>query len=46
MILTGIQARNSKPRDRANKLADGEGLFLFVQPERIKIVADQVPFRM
>ena len=38
MPLTEIQARNSKPRERAYKLADGEGLFLFVQPNGSKCV--------
>jgi hypothetical protein len=37
MPLTEIQARNSKPRERAYKLADGEGLFLFVQPNGSKL---------
>ena len=37
MPLTEIQARNSKPRERAYKMADGEGLFLFVQPNGSKL---------
>lgn len=37
MPLTEIQARNSKPRDRAYKLADGEGLFLLIQPNGSKL---------
>lgn len=37
MPLTEIQARNSKPRERAYKLADGEGLFLLVQPNGSKL---------
>ncbi|TXH13329.1 MAG: DUF4102 domain-containing protein, partial [Gammaproteobacteria bacterium] len=37
MPLTETQARNSKPSDRAYKLADGEGLFLFVQPNGSKL---------
>ncbi len=37
MPLTETQARNSKPSDRAYKMADGEGLFLFVQPNGSKL---------
>ena len=37
MPLTEIQARNSKPSERAYKLADGEGLFLFIQPNGSKL---------
>ena len=37
MSLTEIQAKNSKPRDRAYKLADGEGPFLLVQPNGTKL---------
>ena len=32
MPLTETQAKNAKPRERAYKLADSEGLFLLVQP--------------
>ena len=37
MPLTELQAKNSKPRDRAYKVADGEGLFLLVQPNGTKL---------
>ena len=37
MPLTEGQVRNSKPRDRAYKLADGEGLFLLVQTNGTKL---------
>ena len=37
MPLTEIQAKKSKPRDNAYKLADGEGLFLLVQPNGSKL---------
>ncbi len=37
MLLMEIQARSSKPRERVYKLADGEGLFLFVQPNGSKL---------
>lgn len=37
MPLKEIQAKKSKPRDQAYKLADGEGLFLLVQPNGSKL---------
>lgn len=37
MPLTELQAKKSKPRDNAYKLADGEGLFLLVQPNGSKL---------
>lgn len=37
MPLTETQAKNAKPRDRAYKLADSEGLFLLVQPNGTKL---------
>ncbi|WP_295525712.1 integrase arm-type DNA-binding domain-containing protein [Novosphingobium sp. Chol11] len=37
MPLTEIQAKKSKPRAQAYKLADGEGLFLLVQPNGSKL---------
>lgn len=37
MSLTELQAKNAKPRERAYKLADGEGLFLLVQPNGAKL---------
>lgn len=37
MPLTETQVRNAKPQDRAFKLADGEGLFLLVQPNGTKL---------
>lgn len=37
MPLTEIQAKKSKPRDQGYKLADGEGLFLLVQPNGSKL---------
>ena len=37
MPLTEIQAKASKPRDRAYKLADGEGLYLLVKPNGSKL---------
>lgn len=37
MPLTELQAKKSKPRDHAYKLADGEGLFLLVQPNGSKL---------
>lgn len=37
MPLTETQAKNSKPRERAYKLADSEGLFLLVQPNGTKL---------
>lgn len=33
MPLTEIQAKKSKPREQAYKLADGEGLILVVQTQ-------------
>lgn len=37
MPLTETQAKNAKPRERAYKLADSEGLFLLVQPNGKKL---------
>lgn len=37
MPLTETQAKNAKPRERAYKLADSEGLFLLVQPNGTKL---------
>lgn len=37
MPLTEIQAKASKPRDRAYKLSDSEGLFLLIQPNGSKL---------
>ena len=37
MALNHIQITNAKPRDKAFKLADSEGLFLFVQPNGTKL---------
>ncbi len=37
MPLTEIQAKKSNPREQAYKLADGEGLFLLVQPNGSKL---------
>ena len=37
MPLTEIQAKRSKPLDHAYKLADGEGLYLLVQPNGSKL---------
>lgn len=37
MPLTETQAKNAKPRERAYKLADGEGLFLLVQPNGTRL---------
>lgn len=37
MPLTEIQAKASKPRERAYKLADSEGLFLLIQPNGSKL---------
>jgi integrase len=37
MPLTENQAKNAKPQERAYKLADSEGLFLFVQPNGAKL---------
>ena len=37
MPLTETQAKNAKPRKRAYKLADSEGLFLLVQPNGTKL---------
>lgn len=37
MPITELQARSSKPRDRAYKLADGGGLFLLIQPNGSKL---------
>jgi hypothetical protein len=47
MALTDIAIRNSKPRERAYKLADGGGLYLLVTPAggrlwRMKYRADGV----
>lgn len=33
MALTEVQIKNAKPREKAYKLADGEGLYLLVTPE-------------
>ena len=33
-MLTAIQARNAKPREKAYKLNDGKGLFLHSDPAR------------
>lgn len=37
MPLTETQARNAKPRDKAYKLTDSEGLFLLVQPNGTRL---------
>lgn len=37
MPLTETQAKNAKPRERAYKFADSEGLFLLVQPNGTKL---------
>lgn len=37
MPLTEIQAKASKPRDRAYKLSDSEGLFLLIRPNGSKL---------
>jgi hypothetical protein len=37
MALTENQAKNAKARERAYKLADGEGLFLLVRPNGTKL---------
>lgn len=37
MPLTEIQAKASKPRERAYKLSDSEGLFLLIQPNGSKL---------
>jgi len=37
MPLTETQAKNAKPRERAYKLSDSEGLFLLVQPNGTKL---------
>lgn len=37
MALTETQCRHCKPRERAYKLSDGEGLYLFVQPAGSKL---------
>lgn len=37
MPLTELQAKNAKSRERAYKLADGEGLYLLVQPSGAKL---------
>jgi integrase len=37
MPLTETQAKASKPRDRAYKLSDSEGLFLLIQPNGSKL---------
>jgi integrase len=37
MPLTETQAKKAKPRERAYKLADSEGLFLLVQPNGTKL---------
>ena len=37
MSLSELQVRNSKPRERPYKLADGAGLFLLVQPNGSKL---------
>lgn len=36
MALTDIKVKNAKPRDKAYKLADGEGLYLLVTPKGSK----------
>jgi len=37
MPLTETQTKNAKPRERAYKLADSEGLFPLVQPNGTKL---------
>jgi len=37
MALNHIQITNAKPRDKAYKLADSDGLYLFVQPNGAKL---------
>ena len=37
MPLKELEAKNAKPKDRAYKLADSEGLFLLVQPSGSKL---------
>ena len=37
MALNHIQITNAKPRDKAYKLADSDGLYLFIQPNATKL---------
>lgn len=37
MSLSELQAKNAKPKERAQKLADGGGLFLLIQPNGAKL---------
>jgi len=37
MALNHIQITNAKPRDNAYKLADSDGLYLFIQPNGTKL---------
>ena len=37
MALNHIQITNAKPRDKAYKLADSDGLYLFIQPNGAKL---------
>ena len=37
MALTEIKIKNAKPKDKAYKLSDGEGLYLLVQPTGSKL---------
>ena len=37
MALNHIQITNAKPRDKAYKLADSDGLYLFIQPNGTKL---------
>jgi hypothetical protein len=46
MALKDMEARNAAPRERAYKLADGEGLYFLVQPNGAKLWLMTVPSRM
>ena len=37
MALNHIQITNAKPRNKAYKLADSDGLYLFIQPNGAKL---------
>jgi len=37
MSLTDIQIRNTKPKDKPQKLSDGGGLFLLITPQGNKL---------
>ena len=36
MALTAIEIKNAKPKDKPQKLTDGDGMYLLIQPNSAK----------